>query len=633
MVHNIDNIKAKVKKVDTINANVSNAIQRVTYETEEITVTPKTEEQIIKPTKGKLINKVTAEPVTAAIDSDIQAENIREGINILGVNGSYSGIDTSDATATATDLLKDKTAYVKGEKITGTLEILDTSDATATAYDIINPKTAYVNGEKITGQVIPSYNIAASTLNSPYNITNSTGYKIVDISLQYGFCLLTSVIPTTEYIIGKIGTGDKIEVTDKKITIANLGLSGAKIVDSSIGKLLNSDGTLTIGMSVEKSGNFAYFVNIDPTTFEVKKHVHNSTSFLGIQSELDNKFVVEINPKDPTVLLLSAYYIYGFKTWIAVSEGNSVTVTLVRSVEVYSSEIGYVAWKPDGTAYRVHGHDGETSQIFTFNLKTKTSSYKGTLTRNCCFYKDDYVLTNEGEMYNINNLSTKVRTLSGLSLTSDYSSRALNSNIMYCIDNFVLMHGLWDFFKIFYINPDTFAVTTRYSNTYSMSNSAELKRTVCWGSLESNTLSVVPMSATTVNRVMKITTEETIKALSVNGEILMNTESGNATAANILTGKIAFAANNKIVGTMPNRGTRTYTPTTTNITIPAGYHNGNGYVVGDVNLIPQNIKSGVTIFGVEGVLEGVGSTINILNITSGNFSIEGNTLVIEEASE
>lgn len=171
----------------------------------------------------ELITRIIIEPVTSDIDQSIKPENIKEGENILGVAGTYKGgVDTSDATATAKDIAMNKTAYVDGEKITGTIlepemssmltdditdtgsrvdvksvmptdylfrknssitynltypnlanaigltpdkiadgniiigvagthKSLDTSDANATASDILKDKTAYVNGEKIVG--------------------------------------------------------------------------------------------------------------------------------------------------------------------------------------------------------------------------------------------------------------------------------------------------------------------------------------------------------------------------------------------------------------------------------------------------------------------------------------------------
>lgn len=53
--------------------------------------------------------------------SKITPDNIKAGVKVFDVDGEF----TSDATATAGDIAKDKTAYVNGEKITGTLEMSD----------------------------------------------------------------------------------------------------------------------------------------------------------------------------------------------------------------------------------------------------------------------------------------------------------------------------------------------------------------------------------------------------------------------------------------------------------------------------------------------------------------------------
>ena len=57
---------------------------------------------------------------TANAGSRLVASYIKKGITIGGITGTLETLDTSDATATAEDILWGETAYVKGEKITGT---------------------------------------------------------------------------------------------------------------------------------------------------------------------------------------------------------------------------------------------------------------------------------------------------------------------------------------------------------------------------------------------------------------------------------------------------------------------------------------------------------------------------------
>ncbi len=57
---------------------------------------------------------------TANAGSSLIANYILNGITIGGITGKMEVLDTSDATARPEDIAKGKTAYVDGEKITGT---------------------------------------------------------------------------------------------------------------------------------------------------------------------------------------------------------------------------------------------------------------------------------------------------------------------------------------------------------------------------------------------------------------------------------------------------------------------------------------------------------------------------------
>ena len=57
-------------------------------------------------------------------NANLKPENLKQGVTCLGVEGiMQSGIDTSDATAIAKNIILNKTAYVNGEKITGALTV------------------------------------------------------------------------------------------------------------------------------------------------------------------------------------------------------------------------------------------------------------------------------------------------------------------------------------------------------------------------------------------------------------------------------------------------------------------------------------------------------------------------------
>lgn len=129
--------------------------------------------------------------------------------------GSQTIIDLTDASLGQNDgakILSGESAYGKdGEKITGSCTYdADTSDATATASEILSGQTAYVNGNKVTG-TMPNRGAVAGTiddLSTPYTVPQGyhDGSGTVEVDSTEAAKIIPGNIKDGVEILGVTGT-------------------------------------------------------------------------------------------------------------------------------------------------------------------------------------------------------------------------------------------------------------------------------------------------------------------------------------------------------------------------------------------------------------------------------------------
>ena len=89
----------------------------------------------------------------APVDPNLLAENIKSGVTISGVTGTF----TNDGTAKASDMADGVTAYVNGQKVTGTVLVTSGGASHTQFYDGIEANNNYPDRYIVRGKFTSNY--------------------------------------------------------------------------------------------------------------------------------------------------------------------------------------------------------------------------------------------------------------------------------------------------------------------------------------------------------------------------------------------------------------------------------------------------------------------------------------------
>ena len=276
----------------------------------------------------------------------LTADKILKGKKVLYLDGTA----TSDATATAADILSGKTAYVNGVKLTGTAATgVDVSDTTATAADVVSSKVFYrADGTKQTGEVYVMDRLAGRITNdggtiSGGSVTDDSNGTIGFYSDPYGFPLYLK------------GTGGFSVDAPYSVVAQAIGLTGDKIVSGNT--ILGVNGTATTGVDTSDatataadilSGKTAYVngVKLTGTAPQVECGSFTPTATTDVEGYTINvnkqpqQLIIYLNPTNETYQSYRLIYILDWNVNKGFITYSSTTKKVTLSdLAVYSNGV------------------------------------------------------------------------------------------------------------------------------------------------------------------------------------------------------------------------------------------------------------------------------------------------------
>lgn len=488
----------------------------------------------------------------------------------------------------------------------------DTSDATATASDILFPKTAYTANGKVIGGIQSTYDIIRNTL-SYTKIKLSNDVLIRDILDEYNLAIVTKTLTKVFYIYKWENNelGDLLLTVDLDEYTTNIAMTA--IQNISFSKTIDENGNLVIHLT-DNARYMCIEISIDGTKI-LQFAIANSSTGTNYMVHHD----MAVNPVYAHVCAYgyrseddgySTYHRYNIDTVRYNASGN--TITLTRHY--------FDRQNDQGTSNRIQWDQSGTLCLLSCNYKsnllylllrwniTFTSCSVLINTGNGdgdgkakCLWKNDYIFANNS-IRKVTSYGTIIKSYTENDLNNEITSSSMLWTYSNFLFNFNRTRNMLYCYKIDETTLDLnkmWGISMVYTDYYSRGTLYFPTTNHCLYFVENN-----------VNMYKFISSSEyhILKTIELDGYKLYNTNDSNANAANVLSGKKYYGKNGEQIGTMQNNGQLVYDPSIEEQSIPEGYTSGGKInpVTSDIdiNIIPENIRKGATILDVEGTFEG-----------------------------
>lgn len=329
-----ETLEVTPKKNEQSYSGVFTKVDVNAIESEELNVTPSEEEQLKEGLFDKVsIGAIQTEEKVATLDF-----SNTDTVEVTPIEGSYLKKVTinKDENLVPENIAKD--VFIDG--ILGTHQGgTDTSDATATAYDIISPATAYVNGEKIEGAIIPSYSDVATGVINKNTYLSTSSYMTIGFSRDNKYAIKLDY-STQELIVYNVGETSLTELKRQPLSTfisGTVSYQGCNSISFSDYGACESDDCAYVFIGVPESKSFITVFN--RKTLEFNYSVNGYANFYAMNLTTTNGQAEPIVGKlyFTKYINLCVSYVHDNNNYkrfysFALNKNGTITKTLVNAL-------------------------------------------------------------------------------------------------------------------------------------------------------------------------------------------------------------------------------------------------------------------------------------------------------------